>query len=150
MTAAYTRPGSSVVDFNALSGDSITSAAQKLDDAVDDLYTQIQDGSTLVKGVLQIGTSAAHAAAGNHTHTGLVTNGDSHDHSGGDGAQIAYASLSGTPTLGTAAALNVGTSANNVVQLDGSGRLPAVSAANLTDLPSSGLTTVDLQYHGLV
>jgi|GEM_PF-5716306 len=28
-----------------------------------------------------------------------VTNGDSHDHSGGDGAQIAYSSLSGTPSL---------------------------------------------------
>jgi hypothetical protein len=34
----------------------------------------------------------------------LVTNGNSHDHSGGDGAQIAYSSLSGAPTLGTAAA----------------------------------------------
>lgn len=33
-----------------------------------------------------------------------VTNGDSHNHDGGDGAQIAYASLSGPPTLGTAAA----------------------------------------------
>lgn len=32
-----------------------------------------------------------------------VTNGDSHDHSGGDGAQIAYSTLSGLPTLGTAA-----------------------------------------------
>lgn len=28
-----------------------------------------------------------------------VTGGDSHDHSGGDGAQIAYGSLSGTPTI---------------------------------------------------
>lgn len=28
-----------------------------------------------------------------------VTNGDAHDHSGGDGAQIDYSSLSGTPTL---------------------------------------------------
>ena len=28
-----------------------------------------------------------------------VTNGNSHDHNGGDGAQIAYSSLSGTPTL---------------------------------------------------
>ncbi len=28
-----------------------------------------------------------------------VTNGDSHDHSGGDGAQIAYSTLSGLPTL---------------------------------------------------
>jgi hypothetical protein len=33
-----------------------------------------------------------------------VTNGDTHDHSGGDGAQIAYSGLSGLPTLGTAAA----------------------------------------------
>lgn len=32
-----------------------------------------------------------------------VTNGDSHDHAGGDGAQIAYSGLSGLPTLGTAA-----------------------------------------------
>ena len=45
------------------------------------------------------------------------------------GAAIAVAKISG---LGTAAALNVGTSANNVVQLDGSARLPAVSGANLT------------------
>lgn len=28
-----------------------------------------------------------------------VTNGDSHDHNGGDGAQIAYSSLSGTPSV---------------------------------------------------
>jgi hypothetical protein len=33
-----------------------------------------------------------------------VTNGDSHDHNGGDGGQIAYSSLSGLPSLGTAAA----------------------------------------------
>ena len=36
-----------------------------------------------------------------------VTGGDSHDHNGGDGAQIAYSSLSGPPTLGTAAAKNI-------------------------------------------
>lgn len=36
--------------------------------------------------------------------SGLVTNGDSHNHSGGDGAQIAYSGLSGLPTLGSAAA----------------------------------------------
>jgi hypothetical protein len=37
--------------------------------------------------------------------------------------------------LGTAATLNVGTSANNVVQLDGTAQLPAVSGALLTNLP---------------
>lgn len=37
--------------------------------------------------------------------------------------------------LGTAAELNVGTSANNIVQLDGSGKLPAVDGSQLTNLP---------------
>ena len=36
--------------------------------------------------------------------------------------------------LGTAAVLDVGTSANNVVQLDGSGALPAVDGSNLTNI----------------
>lgn len=71
-----------------------------------------------------------------------VTNGNSHDHSGGDGAQIAYSGLSGLPTLGTAAPLNVGTAANNVVQLDGSSRLPAVDGSLLTNLPV-GATNLD-------
>lgn len=54
----------------------------------------------------------------------------------------AYSDLSGRPTLGTASALNVGTSANNVVQLDGSARLPAVSGALLTNLPASQDTRI--------
>jgi hypothetical protein len=42
--------------------------------------------------------------------------------------------------LGTAATQTVGTSANNVVQLDGSSRLPAVDGSQLTNLPSTGAT----------
>lgn len=38
--------------------------------------------------------------------------------------------------LGTAAWLNVGTGASQIVQLDGSGRLPAVDGSQLTNLPS--------------
>lgn len=49
-----------------------------------------------------------------------------------------YADLTGTPTLGTAAALDVGTTANKVVQLDGSAKLPAVDGSQLTNLPSPG------------
>jgi len=67
-----------------------------------------------------------------------VTNGDMHDHSGGDGAQIAYSNLSGTPTLGTAAAYDVGVSANHIVQLDGSTKLPAVDGSQLLNLPTAG------------
>ena len=40
--------------------------------------------------------------------------------------------------LGTAATQTVGTSANNVVQLDASSRLPAVDGSQLTNLPASG------------
>lgn len=40
-------------------------------------------------------------------------------------------------TLGTASALDVGTNANKVVQLDGTGRLPAVDGSQLTNLPSA-------------
>ena len=46
----------------------------------------------------------------------------------------AYSDLSGTPTLGTAAAEDVGTSAGNVVQLDGTAKLPAVDGSQLTNL----------------
>ncbi len=67
-----------------------------------------------------------------------VTNGDSHDHSGGDGAAIAYASLTGKPTLGTSAALDYGTAAGNTVILDGLARLPAVDGSQLVNLPGGG------------
>mgnify|MGYP000159179471 CR=1 FL=1 len=56
----------------------------------------------------------------------------------------AYSDLSGTPTLGTAAALDVGTGSNNVVQLDGSGLLPAVDGSQLTNLPAPTLELNDL------
>ena len=50
----------------------------------------------------------------------------------------AYSDLSGTPTLGTAAALDVGTTANKIVQLDGTAKLPAVDGSQLTNLPAAG------------
>lgn len=42
--------------------------------------------------------------------------------------------LAGITNAGTAAGFNVGTSANNVVQLDGSAQLPAVNGSQLTNL----------------
>jgi hypothetical protein len=52
-------------------------------------------------------------------------------------AAIAVSKISG---LGTAATLNVGTGANQVVQLDGSGNLPALNASALTNLDSADLS----------
>jgi hypothetical protein len=48
-----------------------------------------------------------------------------------------------SPTLGTAAALDVGTGADNIVQLDGTGKLPAVDGSQLTNLPA-GDTAVNI------
>ena len=51
----------------------------------------------------------------------------------------AYSDLSGTPTLGTASAEDVGTLAGNVVQLDGSAKLPAIDGSQLINLPNGTL-----------
>lgn len=48
------------------------------------------------------------------------------------------ATARGTLGLGTVATLNVGTAANNVVQLNASAKLPAVDGSQLTNLPSGG------------
>ena len=50
---------------------------------------------------------------------------------------VAYSEVTGTPTLGTAAAEDVGTSAGNVVQLNGSAQLPAVDGSLLTGITAS-------------
>lgn len=65
---------------------------------------------------LGLGTAATTASTDYAPAAKGVTNGDSHDHSGGDGAQIAYSSLSGLPTLGTIASQ----AANNVAITGGS------------------------------
>ena len=46
----------------------------------------------------------------------------------------AYSALTGKPTLGTAAALDVGTGANNIPQLDSSGKLGAIDGSALTGI----------------
>lgn len=47
--------------------------------------------------------------------------------------------------LGTAAAYNVGTGANNIVQLDGSAKLPAVDGSQLTNLPGGAVAGSNTQ-----
>lgn len=63
----------------------------------------------------------------------VVTNGNSHDHSGGDGAQIAYSSLSGKPVAGTDFA--PATSGSGMLKGNGSGGFS--TATDGTDYLSS-------------
>ena len=65
---------------------------------------------------LGLGTAATTDATDYAPAAKGVTNGDSHDHSGGDGAQISYNNLSNLPTLGTIASQ----AANNVSITGGS------------------------------
>jgi hypothetical protein len=58
-------------------------------------------------------------------------------------ASGAYSDLTGKPTLGTAAALDVGTAASKVVQLDGSAKLPAVDGSALTHLSYANVDNRD-------
>ncbi len=92
---------------------SATNVQEAIEEVVSDSALTFALASSFIAGAgaltgpaapLTIGTAAA-AATGDFAPAAKgVTNGDSHDHSGGDGAQIAYANLSGLPTLGTAAA----------------------------------------------
>ena len=49
-----------------------------------------------------------------------------------------YSDLSDKPTLGSSSSLNVGTNASNVVQLDVTGKLPAIDGSQLTGISASG------------
>jgi hypothetical protein len=91
-----------------------------------------------------LGTAAATAATDYAPAAQGVTNGNSHDHNGGDGAQIAYSSLSGLPTLptgtntGDQALSNTSNATSHTVTLSGSGgSLQLVEGANIT-LTTSG------------
>jgi hypothetical protein len=121
-----------------------------LDDDDHPQYINEARGDARYTPIAHAGGSGVHAIAsvtglqtaldGKATIANGVTNGDSHDHSGGDGAAIAYANVTGTPTLGTSAELDYGTSAGNTVILDGLARLPAVDGSQLVNLPGGGVT----------
>lgn len=96
-------------------------------------------GDTTASGArtnLGLGTAATTASTDYAVAAKGVTNGDSHDHNGGDGAQVAYSTLSGTPSLGDAAAKNTGTTTGTLAAGDDS-RFPASSDIADADISAS-------------
>lgn len=51
-----------------------------------------------------------------------------------------YTDLTNKPTLGTSASLDVGNTANNVIQLDANGRLPIIDGSQLTNVTATDNT----------
>jgi hypothetical protein len=96
--------GSGVTDHGALTGladdDHPQYIKHSLATAVDDFLVASGAGVFVKKTLAQTVTilrtvlDAVYSATG-HSHSGLVTGGDSHDHVGGDGAQIDHGGLAG-------------------------------------------------------
>jgi hypothetical protein len=73
--------------------------------AIDHNHAGVYEATGTASGLITTHEAAINPHPGTYAPAANgVTNGDSHDHSGGDGAQISYANLSNLPTLGTAAA----------------------------------------------
>ena len=93
-----------------------------------DLANIISGGAVLADGAIAVSeVTGLHAVASSGAAsvvTGLATVATSG----------AYSDVTGTPSLGTASALNVGTGANNIPQLDGSGKLGAIDGSALTGI----------------
>lgn len=95
-------------------------------------------------------TNASNIVSGSLALTRLASISDQTILGNVSGSSAAPSALTATQVktllgLGTAAYLSVGTSANNVVQLTGAAKLPAVDGSLLTALPAAGSGT-ELQY----
>ena len=119
-----------------------THDAANLDDLADVTITTPADGELIrYDGSGWINNTLAEAgiAAADHTHTGEVTNGNNHDHSGGDGAQINHTTLS---NIGTTTHAQIDTfisskaAANGLASLNASS-LVVQNPANATATPTA-------------
>lgn len=95
-----------------------------------------------------LGTGANQAAAGNHLHAGVyapaaegVSNGNTHDHSGGDGGQIAHSALSGIGT-NTHAQIDAFIAAGALTSFQG--RTAAAAVLTKADVTGTGLAASDI------
>lgn len=94
--------------------------------------------SLIIPGSANITTAAGDIAVAEYLGSGNWKIRDYHKINGKSTIAPAVTDITG---IGTAASLNVGTSAGNIVQLDGSAKLPAVDGSQLTNLPSTVPTT---------
>lgn len=101
LTAVSVGPGNhgSTVISQLLSAGPVHAAVTVVDSPSIDLALSDQQ----ITASAIFGTTSGTVAEGDHSHSGLVTNGNSHDHVGGDGAQVPVGGISatGTPSSST-------------------------------------------------
>ncbi len=103
-----------------------------------------------VTGTLSSQADLQTALDGNAPSAQGGTNGNTHDHSGGDGAQIAYGGLSGLPTLGTIAdnaegdfvAHSLATAANDFLVASGVGAFVKKTLAQTVTILRTSLDSI--------
>lgn len=101
----------------------------------DGVVTRYMPGTVIEcgSGVQMLG---ALSVAGNSTFQNVTINGTCSGAGCGSGSMVyPSAGVASSTGSGWASSYAVGTGANNLVQLNGSGQLPALSAANLTNFP---------------
>lgn len=149
-----------------------SSVAHSLATAINDFVVASGAGAFVKKTLAETQTvlglgSAAYTASTDYAVSAKgVTNGDSHDHAGGDGAQIAYSGLSGLPTLVTTfrqlsdapasftgqtlkhVRVNAGETALEFVTLAGGGDM--LAANNLSDVASVQTSRANLKIEGMM
>jgi len=135
--AGYTRQSSAeIVDGNTIDASDFNNEFNTLQTAFDSLAGHVHDG-----------TLGSGAPISYNSLTNAPTLGTAAAHPATDFAQVVnnLSDLSNTATartnlgLGTSAVQNVGTAANNVVQLNGSSQLPAVDGSQLINLTTTQL-----------
>jgi hypothetical protein len=134
-------PGLPVVDGSNLTGITADLSSSVIGDLSDVTITSASSAQVLkYNGTAWVNSSVAYAeVTGTPSLATVATTGDYADLSNTPSLATvattgAYSDLSGAPTLGTASAEDVGTSAGNVVQLNGSAQLPAVDGSLLTNI----------------
>jgi hypothetical protein len=134
-------PGLPVVDGSQLTGITADLSSSVIGDLSDVTITSASSAQVLkYNGTAWVNSSVAYAeVTGTPSLATVATTGDYADLSNTPSLATvattgAYSDLSGAPTLGTASAEDVGTSAGNVVQLNGSAQLPAVDGSLLTNI----------------
>ena len=130
--------GSFLTDLTGQNTDNLSEGSTNL--YFTDARADARIGASSINALSDVDTS------GVSTGQALIWNGSawtpSNTGSGDITAVVAGTGLTGGATSGSATlAVNVGTGASQIVQLDGTAKLPAVDGSQLTNLPSTGSTT---------